>query len=147
MMIPRQREAAVRKTLFQLTDVFDRTGFEDGDILADLLADAKIGDDYHMDDTEHLSLKHAVLAAIVETLIQQTGARLGLPPIPLYRVSTIHNPIRFDGSADEADELRSQWSEVSAKMADRDILRIAQTLAEIRRARAEGELGTGRLLN
>lgn len=77
-----------------------KSGFEDGDILDDILYDAGFNDDHP--DHEHLSFFHEILSELVERFIVPA---LG-EDVKVDRIGTIHNPIRI--RSEVTHELRAR---------------------------------------
>lgn len=122
------------KTIFRAADVFLREGFDDGDLLHDLLRDGGLIESPCMGRLCDLTLEHDILATIVETVVIEAGERIGMPAVPLQRIETNHNPIRFKGAPDDGRRLKGQWSGIEFAVSNDQILEIGTEIADARRA-------------
>lgn len=101
-----------------------KSGFEDGDVLDEILWEAGFGDDPRPEH-EHLFFHHEVLAELVEKWLLPL-----IPDVPTYRVGTIHNPIRV------APEYRGEIPPASVIVDAADVIRQAEQTRAVRAARA-----------
>ena len=105
-------------------------GFEDGNIIDDILWEAGFGDDPRPDH-EHLFFHHEVLAEIVKIRLLPL-----CPEVPTYLVGTIHNPIR------KAPDFDGEIPDVSVEVPAEDIVKVAHYVREQRAKRAACRVNT-----
>lgn len=113
------------KIVLRASGLASKWGFEDGDLLFDVLADFEPieGEEFH------LSFEHEVLAQLVEKRLAPVIERELGESISLVRISTIHNPIRAEGESWTAvNNSRPEWDNVKVELTKDDVLREAELL-------------------
>lgn len=105
-------------------DLARKWGFEDGNILDDILWDAGF-DDNDRPDHEHLFFHQEVLAEIVRIRLLPL-----CPGVRTYLVGTIHNPIR------QSPDFDGEIPDVSVEVPASDVIKLAHYVREQRAKRA-----------
>ena len=117
------------QTTFRFAEVFSPLGFDNGELIDDVL------DHYDISDADYAGaapLAHDVIAMIMVTGVDLVCEHSKLPPLPLRRVHDGGNPIQYAGNEEERADALEAWSTTQMTYANGDIASLALGIIGVR---------------